>query len=98
MGLDNYYEEVNNLELQNILTNEKEQEQQTSSTPTKYWKKNFNKMEIEGFESLPKLFVSQTEKMMDEFTSSVKELRGLIKILKSYISNLLFFHTPQILN
>ena len=42
-------------------------------------------MEIEGFESLPKLFISQTEKMMDEFTGSVKELRGLFKISKSNI-------------
>ena len=32
-------------------------------------------MEIKGFESLPKLFVSQTE-MMDEFTGSVKEFES----------------------
>ena len=40
-------------------------------------------MEIEGFENFPKLFVLQTEKMVDEFTGSVKELRGLFKIPKS---------------
>ena len=40
-------------------------------------------MEIKGFENLPKLFISQTEKMMDEFIGSVKELRGLFKIPKS---------------
>ena len=42
-----------------------------------------NEMEIEGFENLPKLFISQTEKMMDEYTGSVKELRGLFKIPKT---------------
>ena len=40
-------------------------------------------MEIEGCENLPKLFISPTEKMMDEYTGSVKELRGLFKIPKT---------------
>ena len=44
-----------------------------------------NEMEIEEVENLPKLFISPTEKMMDEFTGSVKELRGLFKIPKSNI-------------
>ena len=42
-----------------------------------------NEMEIEEAENLPKLFISPTEKMMDKFTGSVKELRGLFKIPKS---------------
>ena len=42
-------------------------------------------MEIEGFDNLPKLFSSQTEKMMDEFDGSIKELRGLFKIPKTNI-------------
>ena len=42
-----------------------------------------NEMDIEEAENLPKLFISPTEKMMDEFTGSVKELRGLFKIPKS---------------
>ena len=44
-----------------------------------------NEMETERFENLPKLFISQTEKMMDEFTGSVKKLRGLFKIPKTNI-------------
>ena len=36
-------------------------------------------MEIEGFEDLPKLFISPIEKLMDEFKGSVKEFRGLLK-------------------
>jgi len=42
-----------------------------------------NEMDIEEAKNLPKLFISPTEKMMDEFTGSVKELRGLFKIPKS---------------
>ena len=41
-------------------------------------------MEIKGFENLPKLFDSQTEKM-DEFAGSVEELRGLFKIPESNV-------------
>ena len=37
---------------------------------------------LEGCENLPKLFISPTEKMMDEFDGSVKELRVLFKIQK----------------
>ena len=44
-----------------------------------------SRREIEGFENLPKLFVTQTEKMMDKFNGSVKELRGLFKIPKTNI-------------
>ena len=39
-------------------------------------------MEIEGSENIQKLFISPVEKFMDEFTGSVKELRGLFKIPK----------------
>ena len=67
---------MNNLELQKILAKEKDQEQKKSEARTTLEEK-INEMEIEGFESIPKLFISQTEKMMDEFTGSVKELRGL---------------------
>ena len=42
-----------------------------------------NEMKIEEVKNLPKLFISPTERMMDEFTGSVKELRGLFKIPKS---------------
>ena len=39
-------------------------------------------MEIDGFEDLPKLFISPIEKSMDEFKGSVKEFRGLFKVPK----------------
>ena len=42
-------------------------------------------MDIEGGDNLPKLFISPIEKIMDEFNSSVKELRGLFKIPKTNI-------------
>ena len=37
-------------------------------------------MEIEGFEDLPKLFISPVENFMDEFTGNVKDPRGLFKV------------------
>ena len=42
-------------------------------------KKN-EEMEIEGFEDLPKLFISPIENFMDEFAGHVKDLRGLFKV------------------
>ena len=39
-------------------------------------------MEIEGFEDLPKLFISPIEQLMDELKGSVKEFRALFKIPK----------------
>ena len=42
-------------------------------------------MEIEGFEDLPKLFISPIEKLMDEFKGSVKEFRGLFKVPRENI-------------
>ena len=42
-------------------------------------------MDIEGFEDLPKLFISPIEQLMNEFKGSVKEFRGLFKIPKENI-------------
>ena len=83
LGFDNFYEEVNQLKLAQILAKDKAQEMKTSETTL--LEEKINEMEIEGFENLPKLFVSQTEKMMDKFNGSVKELRGLFKIPKTNI-------------
>ena len=63
----------------------KSTKQKTSATAV--LEEKINEMEIEGFENLPKLFILPTEKMMDEYTGSVKELRGLFKIPKNQYSN-----------
>ena len=42
-------------------------------------------MEIKGFEHIPKLFITPIESLMDEFKSSVKELRGLFTIPKANV-------------
>ena len=42
-------------------------------------------MDIDGFENLPKIFITPIEKLMDEFTGSVKEFRGLLKIPETNI-------------
>ena len=86
LGFDTFYEEVNQLKLNQILAKEKEQMQDKETTAQ--LEEKINEMEIEckeGFENLPKLFISPTEKFMDEFTGSVKELRGLFKIPKANI-------------
>ena len=49
-------------------------------------------MEIDGFEDLPKLFISPIEKLMDEFNGSVKEFRGLFKVPREN-TNLLSINT-----
>ena len=67
------------------------EEKETSTTAN--LEEKINEMDIqcaEGFENLPKLFISQTEKFMDDYTGAVKELRGLFKIPKanSQVGNL----------
>ena len=43
-------------------------------------------MEVDGFEDLPRLFISPIEKLMDEFKGLVKEFRGLFKVPKENIA------------
>ena len=71
LGFDTFYEEVNQLEINQILAKEKEQMQAKETSTTAQLEEKINEMEIEGFENLPKLFVSPTEKFMDEYTGSV---------------------------
>ena len=42
-------------------------------------------MEIEEFKGLPKLFITPIEILLDEFTGSVKEFKGLFKIPKTNV-------------
>ena len=78
---DSYYEEINALQAQkakidanNILNEEIEKPKEAE-----------NEIDIDGFENLPKLFIKPTEKLMDEFTGSVKSCRGLFKIPKTNV-------------
>ena len=68
--MDNYFEELANTknQLAEIENANKQQGERKEE------------MDIEGFEDLPKLFISPIEKLMDEFKGSVKEFRGLFKI------------------
>ena len=81
LSFDSYYEEINALQAQkakidanNILNEEIEKPKEAE-----------NEMDIDGFENLPKLFIKPTEKLMDEFTGSVKSCRGLFKIPKTNV-------------
>ena len=83
LGFDNFYEEWNQLELNKILEKEKAQAMESKTSEEANLEEKINEMEIECGENILKLFISPTEKFMDEFTGSVKELRGLFKIPKT---------------
>ena len=87
LGFDNFYEEWNQLELNKILAKEKAQAAENKTTEDAMLEGKINEMEIEGSVNIQKLFISPVEKFTDEFTGSVKELRGLFKIPKNQYSD-----------
>ena len=74
--MDNYFEELARTK-QQMANIEKDKNVQGERK---------EEMEIDGFEDLPKLFISPIEKLMDEFKGSVKEFRGLFKVPKENTS------------
>ena len=67
--MDNYFEEITRTK-DLLATREKSLDQGEVR----------EEMEVEGFEDLPKLFISPIEQLMDEFKGLGKEFPGLFKI------------------
>ena len=72
LAFDNFYEEWNQQELNNIPAKEKAQAVENKTSEEAHLEEKINEMNIEGGKNIQKLFISPVEKMMDEYTGSVK--------------------------